>query len=96
MSNTVEALKVWEALKPMIDREIERRTRSCVRAKKMTVTTAPANGVVGVAEPFGEEMLLPYSSALTGLTVGTAVWAVYYFGNASTMIVMAKGDGQIS
>lgn len=96
MSDTAEALKVWDALKPMIDKEIERRTRSCVRAKKMVVTAAPTNGLVGVAEPFGNEMMLPYSSTLTGLTVGDAVWVVYYFNNASTMIVMAKGDGQMS
>ena len=41
MSSTDEALKIWNALRPMIDREIEAKTRSCVRAKKMVVTANP-------------------------------------------------------
>ena len=60
MSNTDEALKIWDALKPMIDREIESRTRSCVRATKMSVTDLPvfpetdAAASSGVSE--GEEV----------------------------------------
>lgn len=91
---TREAQKIWSALRPVIAKEIKSRTESCVRAKKMSVMTAPENGLVGVAEPFGPIVNVPYSSALT-LNVGDPVWVWWYFGNASTMIVMAKGDGQI-
>lgn len=94
MSDTAEALKVWDALKPMIDKEIERRTRSCVRAKKMVVTTEPDGSVIGVAEPFGDEMLIPYSSLLSGAKMDDSVWVVYFFNNASTMIAMTTGNGQ--
>ena len=41
MSTTDEALKIWNALRPMVDREIKEKTRSCVRAKKMTVIYNP-------------------------------------------------------
>lgn len=95
MSNTDEAMKIWNALKPMVNRQIEEKTRSCVRAKKMTVTTAPNGSVIGVAEPYGEEILIPYLSTLSGAAVGDAVWVWYYFNNASTMIAMSMGNGQI-
>ena len=95
MSNTDEALKIWNALKPMIDRQIEAKTRSCVRARKMTVTTAPDGSVLGVTEPWGAETFIPYSSALSGVQEGEAVWVWYFYNNASSMIAMAKGDGQI-
>lgn len=95
-SNTSEALKIWDALKPMIDKEIEAKTRSCIRAKKMMVTTAPDGSVIGVAEPFGQEILIPYSSSLSDAQVNDAVWVWYYFNNASTMIAMTTGESQFS
>lgn len=96
MSDTDEALKIWKALKPIISELIEQKTRSCVRAKKMSVVTAPSNGLIGVAEPYGEEMMIPYSSLLSNAQAGDAVWVWYYFNNASTMIAMATGTGQLS
>ena len=52
MSGVNEALKIWDALKPMIDKEIEAKTRSCVRAKKMVVKTPPNGTTIGVIEPY--------------------------------------------
>lgn len=91
---TREAQKIWKALQPMVEREVHRQTNSCVRAKKMMVVTPPDGKFVGVAEPYGQTVFVPYSSALT-LVPGDAVWVHWYFGNASTMIVIAKGDGQL-
>ena len=96
MSNSEEALKIWKALKPMVDRQIEEKTRSCIRAKKMVVTTAPDGSVIGVAEPYGEEILIPYSSALSGVEVGDAVWVWMYYSSSTNAIAMANGEGQIS
>jgi len=96
MSETDEALKIWEALQPMIDHEIEEKTKSCVRSKKMEVTSAPDGSVIGVKEPYGYEVRIPYSSALTDVEVGETVWVWYFFNNASTMIAMTKGDGQMN
>jgi hypothetical protein len=92
---TREAQKIWKALRPMVDQRIADLSRSCVRARKMTVMTAPNGQTVGVGEPFGKTFNVPYSSALN-LSVGDSVWVYWYFGNASTMIVMAMGDGQPS
>ena len=95
MSNSEEALKLWAALKPMIDREIEAKTRSCIRAKKMLVTTAPDGSVIGVSEPWGQEILIPYSTSLSAAAVGDTVWVWMYYSSATNAIAMAKGDGQI-
>lgn len=94
MDDTNEALKIWDALKPMVDREIKERTASCVRSKKMTVTSAPNGTTIGVCEPFDTVTYnIPYSSAVKGAQVGDAVWVQWYFDNASTMIAVCYGDG---
>ena len=95
MSETDEALKIWKSLKPMIDTEIESKTRSCVRAKKMTVTTVPDGSVIGVTEPYRDEIFVPYSSFLANAQIDDAVWVWYFFNNASTMIALSMGNGQL-
>lgn len=96
MPNTDEAMKIWSALKPMIDKQIEEKTKSCMRSKKMNVTVAPNGSTIGVAEPFGDTVQIPYLSSLSGAKVGDAVWVNWYFNNASTMIASSMGDGQVS
>lgn len=91
--DTSEALKIWEALRPMIDTEIAEKTRSCVRTRKMVCTTAPNGSVIGVAEPFGNEVKIPYSSSVSNAQVGDAVWVQWYYDNASTMLAISFGNG---
>lgn len=91
--DTSEALKIWEALRPMIDTEIAEKTRSCVRTRKMVCTTAPNGSVIGVAEPFGNEVKISYSSSVSNAQVGDAVWVQWYYDNASTMLAISFGDG---
>lgn len=92
---TREAQKIWNALRVMVDQEIDKRTASCVRSRKMTVMTAPNGETVGVAEPFGQTIDIPYSSALANVKVGDTVWVDWKFNNASTMVAMSTGEGQI-
>lgn len=96
MSDVTEALKIWDAFKPMIDKEIEAKTRSCIRARKMLVTSAPNGSTIGVSEPFDTHTYnIPYLAALSTAQVDDAVWVQWYFDNASTMIAMSFGDGDI-
>lgn len=92
---TREAQKIWNALRVVVDKEIDTRTASCVRSRKMTVMSAPNGSTIGVAEPFGQTVNIPYSSALANVKVGDTVWVDWKFDNASTMVAMATGDGQI-
>ena len=96
MDHTSEAQRIWRNLKPMIDEEIKKQTASCIRAKKMAVTSAPNGTTIGVAEPFGNSIQIPYSSSLSGVSTGDAVWVWWFYGNASTMIAMTTGEGQLS
>lgn len=95
MSDTREALKIWEAILPMVDKEIADRTASCVRGKKMIVTEEPDGDVIGVREPFGNTIHIPYISTLSDAQVGDTVWVQWYFNNASTMHAVSFGDGGI-
>ena len=93
-NSTDEAQKIWKAFQPLVDAEIRKQTKSCVRAKKMSVTVAPNGQTVGVCEPYGLTIQIPYSSMLSNLQVGDTVWVYWYFGSASTMIAMTTGEGQ--
>lgn len=96
MQDASEAVKIWQALLPSIRAEIKRQTKTCIRAKKMNVTTAPnaQTGLMGVSEAFGSsELMIPYQSTLSNATVGTSVWVYWFFGDASTMVAMQKGGG---
>lgn len=91
------SLKIWNALEPLIKREIERQTRSCQRMKSMTVSTAynGSSGLVGVKEAFGSEVFLPVMSTMdkSKLIVGASVWVCMPYSSMSNAIVMMMGDG---
>lgn len=94
MSDADEALKIWHAIKPMIDKEIEVKARSCVRARKMRVMTAPNGQTIGVGDPFAETAIqIPYTSVVASAQVGDAVWVQWYYNNASTMLAVGYGNG---
>lgn len=91
---TREAQKIWNALRPMVREEARKAALPAVRAKKMTVMTPPNGKTVGVAEPFGPTLDVPYSTAISHLVVGDSVWVQYFYDNASTMFVVCRGNGQ--
>lgn len=85
-----EAVKIMRALQPLIKKCIDEQCRSCVRAKKMTCTTAPTNGMIGVTDAFSIEQTIPASSSLN-VSVGESVWCVWMFNDQSTMTAMWPG-----
>lgn len=93
----VSLLNVWEAMLPLNDREIDNKTRNCLRMKSMVVTTAynSITKTVGVSEPFGNEVQLPVYGGLdvSALTVNTAVWVALPYSSMSNAIVFMLGDG---
>lgn len=95
-----DLLQLWKALQPMIDKEIEERTRNCVRMQKMTVTTVYDDSTkrIGVAIPFGTEVQLPVWGGLdpTFLSVNDTVWVLVPYSDFSNAIVFMAGDGSVS
>lgn len=84
-SNDNEAVKIVNALKPFIKKWYDEWGRSCIRCKKMTVTTAPDNGVIGVTDAFGSEIFIPFKSNLSSANVGNVVWCKWMFDNMQTL-----------
>ena len=91
------SLKIWNALKPMVDREIENRTRNCARMETGVITTAynSATKTVGVTKAFSREIQLPvYSNLDTGkLNVGKSVWVLVHYSRWTNAIVFMGGNG---
>lgn len=85
-----DALDIWNALRPMIDKEIERRTQGMVQRRKAKVTTAPslATKKIGVTEPFGDQYFIPFNTNLSTAKVGDVVWVEFMYGAANAFASM--------
>ena len=84
-----EALEIWNSLKPMIDKEITAKTQGMVQRRKATVTTAPSlsTNTIGVTEPFGQELMLPFATNLITANVGDSVWYEFSYGATNAVVV---------
>lgn len=85
-----QALDIWNALKPMIDKEIEIKTRGGVQRRKAKVTTAPSSSTnkVGVTEPFGTEYFVPFLPGVAEAKVGDVVWVEFMYGASNAFVSM--------
>lgn len=94
MASNTEAQKIVDALRPSIEAMIKQSTASCIRSKKMQVTTAynSSTKLIGVKEAFGNEIFIPCSSTLSSVTVGKSVRVVWYNDDMSTAVALWKGS----
>lgn len=85
-----EALAIWNSIKPMIDKEIDSRTRGMVQRRKAIVTTAPSSitRTIGVTEPFGNEYFVPFLSSVADAGIGEAVWVEFMYGASNAFVSM--------
>ena len=83
-----EALSIWNGFRPMIDQEINERTKGMVQRRKAKVTTAPSlvTNTIGVTEPFGDEMFLPFVTNLISASVGDVVWIEWMYGATNAFV----------
>ena len=94
-SNDNEAVKIANAFKPFWKKWAKEWGRSCVRSKKMTVSTAPslADGVIGVTDAFSDtECMIPFKMDVANAVVGDTVWVKWMFDNQQTMYAESMGD----
>lgn len=89
-----QALEMWNAMKPMIEKEIDQRTRGMVQRRKAKVTTAPANSLIGVTEAFGPEIFVPYVSSMANAQVGDVVWVEFMYGATNSFVSMYANPAQ--
>ena len=94
-SDTNEAVAIASALRPTVDEWERESSRSCVRAKKMTVASLYDNATmtIGVREAFTNTiMTIPCMPELSTVAVGDPVWVLWLYGDKSTMVAMWHGD----
>lgn len=92
-----QALDIWNAIKPMIDKEIENKTRGMVQRRKAKVTTAPSlvTQKIGVTEPFGDQYFIPFNTNLSTAQVGDVVWVEFMYGATNAFASMyASADSK--
>ena len=85
-----QSLEMWNAMKPMVDREIDQQTKGTVQRRKAKVTTAPSlvTKKIGVTEPFGDQYFIPYDAKVAGARVGDVVWVEYMYGASNAFASM--------
>ena len=88
-----EALSIWNSIKPVIDKEIDRKTDPMVQRRKVAVSTAPnpSTGLIGVKEPFGSEFFVPYREEVSGVAVGDTVWIEFAYGANNAVAIGLAG-----
>ena len=87
-----ELRSFWRVLEPKITKTVRQGTENCVRREIMDVSTAPDGHKIGVRQPYGEEINLPYAPAAAGAKVGQSV-IVEWRGSLSTGVAVSMGDG---
>lgn len=87
-----EALSFWNAIKGKVREAIREDTRNAVRMERYDVTTAPNGTKIGVSQPFGDEIFVPYSAEVANAQVGDTVLLVWW-NSLSTAKAYYFGDG---
>lgn len=92
-------LLLYEAIKPLIQKEVKELTKSFCKTASMVVKDSydETTGKVGVAEAFGKTIYIPVFGTVdtSKLTVGTVVWVFAPYNSMSNAIVMMLGDGSV-
>ena len=88
MSILSDAAAFREAIAQIVRDEIQNETRDCFWVRKAIVTAAP-NGTVCQVKLVGDDttLSLPYSSAVSSVSIGDAVWVAILFGSMRNAIV---------
>ena len=87
-----EVSEFAKALEPIIRKIVDERTRNALRVERFDVSTVADGSVMGVRQPFGEEIFLPYSQQVENTAEGDSV-LVLWRGTLSTGKVWCFGNG---
>ncbi len=91
--NNTEAVKIANALKPFAKKWFDEWGQSCLRSKKMTVSTKPNGTVIGVKDAFSDtEVFVKYMAECSSAKVGDTVWCKWMYDNMQTLYADSMGD----
>ena len=93
MSLLSDAKEVRAAIEAIVRDEIDRETRDCFRVRKAKVTSAP-NGTTCSVKFIGDDtvLTLPYSSAVSSVSVGAVVWVAILGNSMRNALVWETAD----
>ncbi|MBQ1789460.1 MAG: hypothetical protein II008_04730 [Oscillospiraceae bacterium] len=80
------------ALEPLIRRIVDDRTKNALRVERYEVSTVADGTKMGVRQPYGSEIFLPYSQEVASAAKGDSV-LVLWRGTLSTAKVWCFGNG---
>lgn len=88
-----DALAVWKALEGQVRKTVKDMSGKNLQCERYDVTTAPnpSTGKIGVSQPFGNEIFVPYSRAVAGAAVGDSVM-VFWWKSLSNAKAWYMGD----
>lgn len=88
-----DALAVWKALEGQVRKTVKDMSGKSLQCERYDVTTAPnpSTGKIGVSQPFGNEIFVPYSRAVAGASVGDSV-IVFWWKSLSNAKAWYMGD----
>lgn len=88
-----DAIAVWKALEGQVRKTVKDMNGKSLQCERYDVTTAPnaATGKIGVSQPFGNEIFVPYSAACAGASVGDSVM-VFWWKSLSNAKAWYMGD----
>lgn len=81
-----------KALEPLIRKVIAEQTRNALRVERYEVSTVADGTVMGVRQPYGSEIFLPYTQEVANAAEGDSVLVLWH-GKLSTAKVWFFGNG---
>ena len=81
-----------KALEPLIQQIVDDRTKNALRVERYEVSTVADGTAMGVRQPYGTEIFLPYSQQVANAQEGDSV-LVLWRGTLSTAKVWCFGNG---
>lgn len=82
----------WSALKPKIEELVKTKSHNCLRVDRFDVVSPPNGSKIGVKQPFGAVVSIPYCAEVADAKVGDTV-LVLWWGSLSTAKAWCYGDG---
>lgn len=75
-----DAIAVWKALEGQVRKTVKDMSGKSLQCERYDVTTAPnaSTGKIGVSQPFGNEIFIPYSAAVASAAVGDTVMVFWW------------------
>lgn len=88
-----DAMAFWKALEPKVREVVRDMTENVVREERFEVVTPPDGEKIGLKQPFGRTIYIPYAPAVANAAEKDTVLVRWRGNSLSTALAYAFGDG---